>query len=230
MDNLSEIKYTIEQSPEAAILIVDLRLQQSILARTTALAARDKTITIVTELDTNNQSKFKEFLGEYNLQIDEFKPLKFPGQLYLAPDTLGTIYHYDILEQTGILLQLFSFLACSTNIEFKVKKLPLINQIIPQNSYWLYAKGKGDLWFSSYGNLREILVKDSYFIDLGYLVAFEDTLTYQLVPFDGLSFQGIETGPLGTKDLLCHFRGKGRLWIQSRHRYAFLNFFAPFSH
>ncbi|MFW6358531.1 MAG: AIM24 family protein, partial [Chroococcales cyanobacterium] len=61
-----------------------------------------------------------------------------------------------------------------------------------------------------------------------YIVAFEDSLTYNVEMIGGLSFKSLKTGILGGEGLVCRFRGQGRLWIQSRNIYGLLNFLYPF--
>jgi uncharacterized protein (AIM24 family) len=65
-------------------------------------------------------------------------------------------------------------------------------------------------------------------VDTSYIVAFEETLDYQVEMLGGLSFQGLKTGILGGEGLVCRFRGSGRLWVQSREIYGLLNFLNPF--
>lgn len=64
----------------------------------------------------------------------------------------------------------------------------------------LRATGRGDFWFSSYGAIVEIPVAGDYVVDTGYVVAFEDTLDYQVEVMGGLSFRGLRTGILGARD------------------------------
>ena len=74
----------------------------------------------------------------------------------------------------------------------------------------------------------EIPVAGDYVVDTGYIVAFEDTLKYNVEMMGGLSFRGLKTGLLGGEGLVCRFQGQGRLWIQSRELYNLINFLNPF--
>ncbi|MGL4618778.1 MAG: AIM24 family protein, partial [Chroococcidiopsis sp.] len=67
-----------------------------------------------------------------------------------------------------------------------------------------------------------------YVVDTGYVVAFEDSLSYHVETIGGLSFKNLRTGLLGGEGLVCRFRGKGKLWIQSRQMYNLLNFLDAF--
>jgi uncharacterized protein (TIGR00266 family) len=92
----------------------------------------------------------------------------------------------------------------------------------------LRATGQGDIWFSSYGAIVEIPVDGDYVVDTGYIVAFEDSLSYDVELLGGLSFKGLKTGILGGEGFVCRFRGQGSLWIQSREIFGLLNFLNAF--
>jgi uncharacterized protein (TIGR00266 family) len=88
--------------------------------------------------------------------------------------------------------------------------------------------GEGDIWFSSYGGIVEIPVMGDYVVDTGYVVAFEDTLNYNVEMIGGLSFKSLKTGVLGGEGLVCRFSGQGRLWLQSREFYNLINYLNVF--
>jgi uncharacterized protein (TIGR00266 family) len=97
-----------------------------------------------------------------------------------------------------------------------------------ESLFLLRVTGQGDVWFSSYGAILEIPVNGDYVVDTGYIVAFEDTLDYNVEMIGGLSFRGLRTGILGGEGLVCRFRGKGQLWVQSRKLHNLINFLNPF--
>ncbi len=230
MESSSAINYQIKNSPEAACLIFNLQPLQKVFVKTSTLTAKDSSLEIGEIISTNSSDVDTNFSIDSNLNINEIKAPKLPGSLYLFPDILGAIKHCPLNSQAGIIAQIFSFLACSENIQLQIISFPIIKQISERDSFFLYLLGNGDLWLSFYGNLQEISVKGNYLINISYLVAFEDTLTYEIKQIEGLSVSGLHTGTVGDNNLFCHFQGTGKLWIQSRHRYAFLNFFAPFIH
>ncbi len=74
----------------------------------------------------------------------------------------------------------------------------------------------------------EIPVKGNYIVDTSYIVAFEDTLNYNVEIIGGLSFKNLRTGIFGGEGLVCRFSGEGKLWVQSRNLYPLLNFLDAF--
>lgn len=224
------IDYQIENNPEAAYLIIHLKSLEKVFVKTSSLSIQESSIQIGKALTTNSLLLDYNLTLDSNLSINEVTAPKLPGSIYLMPDVPGSIKHYSLKGEIGIISQFFSFLACSENVQLKVMSSPIIRQISEEDSLFLYLSGIGDLWLNYYGNIQEISVKGNYWINLNYLVAFEDTLNYKIKQLEGLSLSGLHIGSVGENNLFCHFQGNGKIWIQSRHRYALLNFFAPFIH
>ena len=80
----------------------------------------------------------------------------------------------------------------------------------------------------SYARILEIEVSENYIVDTSYIVAFEDSLNYNVELIGGLSFNNLLTGVFGGEGLVCRFSGNGRLWIQTRAMNPLLNFLHPF--
>ncbi len=82
----------------------------------------------------------------------------------------------------------------------------------------LKASGTGDIFFNSYGAILEVDVTDQYYVDTGYVVAFESTLDYRVTTLPGLRAggAGMKSFFFGGEGLVCQFSGQGKLWIQTR--------------
>ena len=50
----------------------------------------------------------------------------------------------------------------------------------------LRCEGQGDLWISSYGAIHEVEVSGTYIVDTTHIVAFEDSLTFQIRRVGGM--------------------------------------------
>ncbi|ACB49682.1 hypothetical protein cce_0331 [Crocosphaera subtropica ATCC 51142] len=230
MNPYRSLDYHIDNNPEAASLTINLKSLDKVFVKSASLTLKDDSIKIGKEITTHSLGLDLHFSLDANLTINEVTAPKLPGSIYLIPDVLGSIQHYALQQKVGIIMQIFSFLACSKNVQLRVMSSPVIKQISEKDSFFLHLGGMGDLWLNYCGNIQEISVDKNYIINLGYLVAFEDTLTYEIKPIEGLSVSGLHIGTVGENNLFCHFQGNGKIWIQSRHRYALLNFFAPFIH
>ncbi|EAZ91453.1 TIGR00266 family protein [Crocosphaera chwakensis] len=228
MTSYRPLEYQIENNAEAAYLMIHLKSLEKVFVKTSSLSIQDTSIEMGKSITSDSLSlDYNLTLGSH-LSINEVIAPKLPGSIYLIPDIFGSIKHYSFKENTGIIAQYFSFLACSENVQLKIILSPIIKQISEEDSFFFHLSGIGDLWLNYYGNIQEISVQGDYWINLNYLVAFEDTLNYEIKELEGLSLSGLQIGSVKENNLFCHFQGNGRIWIQSRHRYALLNFFAPF--
>ncbi|WP_107667219.1 TIGR00266 family protein [Cyanothece sp. BG0011] len=230
MNSYQPLDYIIENNPDSGYLVINLKPSQKVFVKESSLSIKDYSIEIGQSITTQGSQLDVNVSLSANLSINEVIAPKLPGSIYLIPDVLGSVKHYALKGKVGIITKIFSFLACSENIQLRLMSSPIIKQVSEQDSFFLYLAGIGDLWLNYYGNIQEISVAGNYLINLSYLVAFEDTLNYEIKELKGLSLSGLHIGSIGEHNLFCHFQGKGKIWIQSRHRYALLNFFAPFIH
>ena len=89
--------------------------------------------------------------------------------------------------------------------------------------FMLKCSGQGDMWMSSYGAIHEITVENTYVVDTAHIVAFDETLTFNV-----RSVGGMKSLFFSSEGLVCEFSGRGRLWIQTRNAPAIASFLHPF--
>ncbi|MEW5859695.1 TIGR00266 family protein [Coleofasciculus sp. FACHB-129] len=224
---MNEIAYEIEHSPAYASLRLDLQANQTVLVESGAMAAMDTCIKMKSKVKGGLMQGIGRMLGGESLFLSEFTAEGRAGQLYVSPGVPGDIQHY-YLSGNGLMVQSSGFVAANPSVEIDTKFQGFKGFFSGESLFLLRATGQGDIWFSSYGAIVEIPVAGDYVVDTGYIVAFEDSLQYNVEMLGGLSFKGLRTGILGGEGLVCRFRGQGRLWIQSRELYALINFLNPF--
>lgn len=224
---MNQIDYEIENSPAYASLIINLQAEQTVLIESGAMAAMDSSISMKSKVRGGLMKGLGRMVSGESLFVSEFTAEKEPGQIYVSPGVPGDIQHYYLRNQ-GLMVQSSGFVACSPEIEIDTEFQGFKGFFSGESLFLIRATGQGDFWFSSYGGIVEIPVAGDYVVDTGYIVAFEDTLNYQVEVLGGLSFRGLKTGVLGGEGLVCRFSGEGRLWIQSRELYGLINFLNPF--
>lgn len=224
---MTNIAYEIEHSPAYASLRIDLTANQSVLVESGAMAAIDSWIEMKSRVQGGLMKGIGRMLGGESLFVSEFTAQRQPGQVYVSPGVPGDIQHY-YLNGNGLMIQSSGFVASSPTVQIDTKFQGFRGFFSGESLFLLRVTGQGDIWFSSYGAILEIPVNGDYVIDTGYIVAFEDTLDYNVEMMGGLSFRGLRTGILGGEGLVCRFRGKGQLWVQSRKLHNLINFLNPF--
>ncbi|AUC62269.1 TIGR00266 family protein [Cyanobacterium sp. HL-69] len=228
MLNKSAINYRIEHNPAYAFLILTLQANQMVMVEAGAMAAMDSSIKMKSKMKGGLGKSFSRMLGGESLFLSEFTAQNQSGELYLSPGVPGDIGHYLLTGNNSLVIQSSDFVACASTVEIDSQFQGFKGFFSGESLFLLRATGQGDVWFSSYGAILEVDVKGSYVVDTGYIVAFEDTLNYNVEVMGGLSFRNLRTGILGGEGLVCRFSGNGKLWIQSRCLYPLMNFLNPF--
>jgi len=219
--------FAIESGPFYSSLIITLTLHQSLLVEASQVTAMDSSIVFIANLQDGLLKKLTNFLGKEILFINQFSAEEKPGKIFLSPGLPGNIHHYYLTPKTGILLQSSCFIACMPTVQIDIKFSGMADFFSNESTCLLRMIGSGDLWFSSYGGILEIAVKDHYLINTGYIVAFEETLHYEVQAIAELAINPSKTKYYGGQGLVCRFKGEGKIWIQLRQGNSFLNFLEP---
>ncbi|MEB3293112.1 MAG: TIGR00266 family protein [Synechococcales bacterium] len=220
--------YEIEHSPAYASLNVRLKANQTILVESGAMAAMDAHLKMESKMRGGLMKSLGRMFGGESLFMSEFTAVGKPGEIMISPGVPGDVQHYVLEGNRSLFLQSSGFIACSPTIELDTKFQGFKGFFSGESLFLVKASGVGDLWFSSYGAILEIPVNGSYVVDTGYVVAFEDSLSYSVEMIGGLSWKSLRTGIFGGEGLVCRFTGQGKLWIQSRHLAPLINFLNTF--
>ncbi|WP_084617891.1 TIGR00266 family protein [Cellvibrio sp. OA-2007] len=214
-------QYKIEGRPDYGFLTVQIPANETLKVEASAMATMDTHL----EMKTKLKGGLGRFLTGENLFLNEFKAAKGAGEIGIAPGTPGDLIHQYIDGQT-LFLQNSAFVAATMGVELETKWQGMLKGFFSGESFFLIrASGKGDLWFNSYGAIIEIDVEDDYVVDTGNIVAFTEGMEYEITKVGGyksLFFSG--------EGFVCRFRGKGKVWIQTRNAQAFVswaNYFRP---
>lgn len=224
----SEMAYTLEHAPAYASLRLQLQANQTVLVESGAMAAMDPWIKMKSRMQGGLMKGLGRMLSGESLFISEFTAEGKPGELYVSPAIPGDIRHYALTGNHALMIQSSGFVASSPTVEIDSKFQGFKGFFSGESLFLLRATGRGDIWFSSYGAILEIPVNGNYIVDTGFIVAFEETLQYNVEMLGGLSWKGMKTGFLGGEGLVCRFSGQGRVWVQSRQLYPLINFLNPF--
>ncbi len=224
----TEIRYDIEHKPAYASLKLNLAANQTVMVEAGAMAAMDSWIEMKSKAKGGFKQGLGRMLGGESLFVSEFTAKGKSGDLYVSPGVPGDVQHYRMDGSCGLMVQSSSFVAAAPTVDINSKFQGMKGFFSGESLFLLKVTGQGDFWFSSFGAILEIPVEGQYIVDTGYIVAFEDTLNYNVEMLGGLSFKGLRTGILGGEGLVARFSGRGRLWIQSRNLYPFINFINPF--
>jgi len=210
------------------MLTVQLQPGQTICAEPSAMASMDPNIRLKSGLKGGVLRSIGRAFGGESLVINTFSTDQQPGEVVFAPGPMGDMQHYR-LEGNRLMLQRGAFVAHGEGVEIDGKWQGFKGFFSGEGMVLLQARGTGDVFFNTYGGILEIDVREGYYVDTSYIVAFEDTLDYQVTTLPGLSLGSrVKSFFCGGEGLVCRFAGQGRLWIQTRTLPPFVNFVHPF--
>ncbi|MCX9155974.1 TIGR00266 family protein [Niveibacterium sp. 24ML] len=207
-------QFRIDGAPDFAFLTVQLPANHSIKVEAAAMATMDTSIRMKTKL---SGGLGRLVTGE-SIFVNEFSADTVAGEIGIAPGAPGDLAHVYLKGGEVLFLQNGAFVACDPDVTLETKWQGFTKGFFSGESFFLIrASGTGDLWFNTYGGMIEKEVDGEYVVDTGNIVAFTEGLDYKLEKFGGyksLFFSG--------EGFVCRFRGKGRVWVQTRTSGALL--------
>lgn len=220
--------YEISQRPDFSLVTLKMQQGQKVYSEPSAMAAMTPTIKLKAGFKGGFGKTLGRAFGGESLIINTLEAATGPGEVSFAPGIQGDVAHYS-LQNNVIYLQRGAFLLHSDGVELTGKWQGAKGFFSGEGLVLLKASGTGDLFFNSYGAILAVDVTDQYYVDTGYVVAFEDTLQYRVTVLPGLRAGGkIKSFFFGGEGLVCQFSGQGRVWIQTRHPKSFVSWIHPY--
>ena len=222
------VAYDILESPEFALLRVKLENGQRMFAEPAAMAGMDTSIELKSGLKGGLLGSVGRMFAGENLIVNTYRAAQGAGEVLLAPAAPGDIVHHP-LNSGRLLLQRGAYLANSEGVELSASWAGAKGFFSGQGLVLLQAQGSGDIFFNAYGAVLQVDVTREYMVDTGYVVAFEDTLQYQVTALPGLGLgRTAKSFFFGGEGLVVRFSGQGKVWIQTRTVNPFLTWVYPF--
>ncbi|RME80532.1 MAG: TIGR00266 family protein [Planctomycetota bacterium] len=219
-----KLEYKFFSRPDYGFLIVNLQAGQSVQAEASVMASMDTNIRMKTSMKGGLMQGLKrKFLTGESLFINEFTAEGGPGEVTFAPGAIGDIEHYYVEKGKPLYLQSSAYVASSLGVNLNTKWEGFRGFFSGMGLFLIKVEGEGDVFFNGYGALVEIPVDGSFVVDTGCIAAFESSLQYKVEMIGGL-----KTTILGGEGLVCHFRGQGKVWIQTRNVPPFADWLWPF--
>ncbi len=224
----SSLNFEMSQRPDFGMLTVQLEDGQQIFAETSAMATMDSNINLKSGLKGGIGKALMRGLGGESMIVNTFTAQNGGGEISFAPGPPGDMLHYH-LDGNSLMLQRGAFVAHSEGVEVTGRWSGAKGFFSGEGLILLQASGHGEIFFNSYGAIVEVDVTDDYYVDTGYIVAFEDTLDYKVTVLPGLSRGGkVKSFFFGGEGLVCKFSGQGKVWVKTQNVNPFLNWLHRF--
>ncbi|MCZ7681227.1 MAG: TIGR00266 family protein [Sandaracinaceae bacterium] len=227
------VRHEITHGPSFAMLRVDLAPGQTLVAEAGAMVARNKHVGMEVKMNAGRSpglwakikalfiAMIRKVVGGETFFVNHFAAPQ-PGSVWVAPALSGQISHRR-LQGEHLILSTGAFLASIGDVDMRLKFGGLKSLLAKEGAFFLDVSGQGDLWFTSYGGVTAIDVDGSYIVDNGHLVGYEGQLTFDIRTAGG-GLMGLFASGEG---LVCEFRGRGRVYIQSRNLSSLVSWLTP---
>lgn len=214
----------IESAPDFAMADVDLAANEQIVVETGSMVAMSPNVTVETKAKGGLLAGIKRMAGGESFFINTYTSTGGPGKIMIAPGPPGDLRHIT-LAGGEFFVQSGAFVASAPGVTLDTKWGGAKTFFGGEGLFILKASGEGDLVFGSFGAIHEVDVDGSYTVDTGHIVAFEPGLQFSVRKVGGL-----KSLFLSGEGLVCDFRGKGKLYLQTRKPTSFvwwINAFRP---
>ncbi|KAJ5124251.1 Mitochondrial biogenesis protein AIM24 [Penicillium bovifimosum] len=204
--------YRVSHRDTNSLLTVQLAMGCPLTARPGAMIAMSPTIT----LRGNVSFSFKKLIIGGSMTMSHYTG---PGELLLAPSTLGDIMVLRLTGKEEWKIGRDAFLGHTAAVEHKYQAQSLAKGVFSGEGLFIYKiTGTGLLWIQSFGAIiqKDLREGESYFVDNGHLVAWNCKYKMERVASGGI-ISGISSG----EGLACKFTGPGTVYLQTRNLNAF---------
>jgi uncharacterized protein (TIGR00266 family) len=219
------MKTEILQRPDHALVRVTFEGQgEQVVAESGAMVARDAGVEMKTALRGGLWASAKrKLLGGESLFVNTFTATAPGRELYLAGAAEGDTVEHRLVPGEPLYVHSGAFLASSATVKLDTKWGGAKGFFGP-GLFLLKAEGEGTILLAAYGAIHPVDVSGEGFIcDNHHIVAFTSGLQYDL-----RKVAGLKSLFLSGEGLVCHFRGQGRVWLQTRSPGGLAGWVHPF--
>ena len=161
-------------------------------------------------------SGFRSLLGGESFFRAVFEASRDEQTLLLAPDSYGEILAVSLTEGERLYLTRGAYLAHTGGCQLDVRYSGMKGVMSKTGLFLLQISGPGTLFCQTYGAIRERVLGEGerFLVDNRYVVAFAETLSYELVR----SSRKLTDAFFSGEGFINRFTGPGRLVYQTRVR------------
>jgi len=209
--------------PSYTLAMISLSSGETVQAESGAMVSMDDGIGMETSTKCGLFKGMKRaVLGGESLFINTFTAQR-DAQITMAPAFPGDVKLMQLQNQT-MFVQSGSYMASSGDIEIDTKWGGGKTFFSREGLFLLKCTGTGTIFLSSYGaiHLIELAAGQKHSVDTGHMVAFDETVTYDVGRAGGW-----KTTLLGGEGMVCKLTGPGRFYMQTRSPDSFLAWLTP---
>jgi uncharacterized protein (TIGR00266 family) len=219
------LEYNITHSPAFSKLDITLSKDESLLAQPGSMLSMTTGIRIASRVGGQLKQSgvaggIKSLLSGEGFFTTVFTSVRDGEQLTLAPDAIGEVLALEIAPAStehgtgGIFISKGSYLASVPELSLEASLLGLKGLLTKKGFFVLHATGSGTVFLSSFGAIieRELKQDEQLVVDNSYVIAFSDTIKYELVT----ASRGLKDSIFSGEGLVNRYTGPGKIFYQTR--------------
>lgn len=211
----------ITHRPGNSAARVHLEAGESITAEGGAMIAMSGNVEVETTTHKKDSGSIlgglTRLLAGESFFVNHFTSSGQPGEVILGTTLSGDMMEYQV-DGPGLLVQSGSYVASAPSVDMDIRWQGLGKTFFSGESmFFIHLSGKGQAIFNSFGAIYPIEVNGEYIVDTGHIVAFEESLEYEITKAGGSWLSAI----MGGEGLVCKFKGQGTVWCQSHNAGSF---------
>lgn len=159
-------------------------------------------------------SGFKSMLGGESFFTAEFRAKNDDQTVVLAPESYGDIVTLDLEREAGFYLTRGSYLANTGATNIRTTYGGIKGLMSKKGLFLMHATGVGHVFCQSFGAVvhQELQADETLLVDNRYMVAFSDTVAYQLIK----ATESLKDSLMSGEGLVNRYTGPGHVYYQTR--------------
>jgi uncharacterized protein (TIGR00266 family) len=218
------VKVTIDYRPSYSMAVAKLAPSEQINVEAGAMVAMSDGVSLETRAVGGLLASLRRsILGGESFFVNTYRAPSSGGEIMLAPPLPGDVAVLE-LEEQSYLVQSGAYVASSEGVEVDAKFGGARTFFASEGLFLLRCRGSGTLILSSYGAIhqRQLDGSDRFTVDTGHLVAFPES-----VGFDVRAVGGLKSTLFSGEGLVVDLSGPGTILVQTRSTDAFLTWLLP---
>lgn len=209
------MKFELQYQPSSTIALCHLDPQETLVSEGGALMALKGSVSVNTTTHQKGGggvlAGMKRLLSGESFFLNQYKANQ-SAQVWLCSALPGDML-VKKLNGENLVIAGGSFVACDHNVQIKLEWQGLKSILSGESLFWIKAQGQGDVLLNSFGFIYPVQVDGEYIVDTGHIVAFEETLQFNISTASKNWLQAFLSG----EGFICRFKGKGTVWCQSHN-------------
>lgn len=210
----------IQLRPGNAMAKVSLEPGEHLTAEAGSMVAMSPDMQITTTTHKRNKGSvfgaLKRVLSGESFFMNHYTASSAGGEVFLAPKITGDMMQKEITGNK-LVVQAGSFVASSEHVDVNFDWQGFKSLLSGESMFWLSVSGQGKVILNSFGIIYPVEVNGEYIVDTGHIVAFDETLDFNISKAGKSWFSSF----VGGEGFVCKFKGRGTVWCQSHNSNSF---------